>query len=261
MKDFTTVVGLLLGLVAIVGGFVVEGGHPLSLVQFGAFLIVFGGTFAALFVQTPWPIFVDALKMLGWLFRTPVSDPEEWIAKAVEWGRTARREGLLALEIKIASETDPFVRKGLQLLVDGIEPERLREVLTTELEVLEEQFKVRAKVWESAGGYAPTIGIIGAVLGLIHVMENLADPAQLGSGIAVAFVATIYGVYSANLLYIPISKKLLTYAAELILTRQMLVEGFVGIASGENPRLVEGMMRSILPGSEPEADSGSGATG
>jgi len=252
MRDFTTPAGLILGLAAIVGGFLFEGGHVGALLQVGAFLIVVGGTIAAILVQTPWPIFADAVRMLRWLFVAPADEPEGWIAKAVEWGRTARREGLLALEIKIASEEDPFVRKGLQLLVDGTEPARLREVLTTELEVLEEQYKVRAKVWESAGGYAPTIGIIGAVLGLIHVMENLADPGQLGRGIAVAFVATVYGVYSANLIYIPISKKLLTYASDLILIRQMLVEGFAGIASGDNPRLIELMMRSYLPGTSSE---------
>ncbi len=248
--DFLTLLGLFFGVGSILSGFIVEGGHVSSLLQPGAFLIVFGGTFGAVFVQTPWPVFRDALRMLGWAIRPPSVDPEEWIQKAVDWGKTARREGLLALEARIADEDDEFVRKGLQLVVDGSEPERLREVLSTELEVIEEHYKLCAKIWESAGGYAPTIGIIGAVLGLIHVMENLADPSQLGQGIAVAFVATIYGVASANLLYIPLSKKLLTYVAELVLMRQMLIEGFVGIASGDNPRLVENQMRSFFPESE-----------
>ncbi len=248
--DLATLIGLVAGIGAILTGHLIEGGHLLSLVQLGAFAIVVGGTLGAVLVQTPWPVFVDALRMLAWAFRPPVSEPETWIQKVTEWGRTARREGLLALEVKMEEEEDPFVRKGLQLVVDGTEPERLRDVLSTELEVWEEQYKLRAKVWESAGGYAPTIGIIGAVLGLIHVMENLADPSQLGQGIAVAFVATIYGVGSANLVYIPLSKKLMTYASEIILMRQMLIEGFVGLASGDNPRLIENQMRSFLPGQE-----------
>ncbi|MCX7945579.1 MAG: flagellar motor protein [Hydrogenophilus sp.] len=258
MKDFTTFLGLLLGLAAIVGGFVFEGGHPTSLLQVGAFLIVFGGTVSAILVQTPWPIFAEALGMLKWLLRPPGGEPQEWIEKVVEWSRVARREGLLALEMRIAGESDPFVRKGLQLLVDGIEPERIREVLGVELEVSEEHLKLCAKVWESAGGYAPTIGIIGAVLGLIHVMENLADPSQLGKGIAVAFVATVYGVYSANLIYIPLSKRLMTYIGRLILVRQMLVEGLAGIAAGDNPRLIENQMRSYLTGEEPEQEKREG---
>ncbi len=141
---------------------------------------------------------------------------------------------------------DPFMRKGLQLLVDGVEPERLREVLEVEIGAYEEQMKLAAKIWESAGGYSPTIGIIGAVMGLIHVMENLSDPSKLGAGIAVAFVATIYGVGAANLIFLPIAKKLLANIARLVALREMFVDGLVGIANGDNPRIIESRMQGYI---------------
>lgn len=244
--DATSLIGLVLGLAAIVIGQILEGGHIGSLLQPTAFLIVFGGTTGAVLLQTPLPIFVGALRLLKWVFVTPADDSNALIEKTTEWGRIARRDGLLSLEARIAQERDPFVQKGLQLLVDGIEPNRMREVLETEIDMAEEQLKLRAKVWESAGGYSPTIGILGAVMGLIHVMENLADPSQLGAGIAVAFVATIYGVGAANLIFIPVSKKLMTHIHTLTVQRQMLVDGLVGIAQGDNPRLIESRMGSYL---------------
>jgi chemotaxis protein MotA len=137
----------------------------------------------------------------------------------------------------------PFIQKGLQLLVDGVEPERLREVLEVEIDTWEGQLKQGAKIWEAAGGYAPTIGILGAVLGLIHVMENLSDPGKLGAGIAVAFVATIYGVGTANLVFLPVSKKLLGVIGTLVSMREMLVDGLVGIANGDNPRIIESRLK------------------
>jgi chemotaxis protein MotA len=158
----------------------------------------------------------------------------------------ARKEGLLALEEQIPSVPDPFARKGLQLLVDGAEPDRLREVLDVEIGAYEAHLKLSSKIWESAGGYSPTIGIIGAVMGLIHVMENLADPAKLGSGIAVAFVATIYGVGAANLVFLPIAKKLMANISILVIQREMLVDGLVGIANGDNPRIVESRLQGYL---------------
>lgn len=251
--DVTSLIGLALGLSAIVVGQFLEGGSLSSLLQPTAFLIVIGGTTGAVLLQTPLRIFIGAVKMLAWIFRPPALDPRELIGKVVDWGRTARRDGLLALEARIAAEADPFVQKGLQLLVDGIEPTRMREVLETEIDMSEEQMKLRAKVWESAGGYSPTIGILGAVMGLIHVMENLADPARLGAGIAVAFVATIYGVGSANLIFIPISKKLTTYIRSIVIQRQMLVDGLVGVAQWDNPRLIESRMQSYLAESGEES--------
>jgi chemotaxis protein MotA len=245
--DKTSVIGLLLGLTAIVGGQVLEGGHLGSLVQPTAFLIVLGGTLGAVMLQSPMNVFVAGMKMFKWIFFPPVIAPRKIINQIAQWSQIARKEGLLALEGQTASIKDPFIRKGLQLLVDGAEPERLREVMEVEINAYESGLKLAAKVWESAGGYSPTIGIIGAVMGLIHVMENLSDPSKLGSGIAVAFVATIYGVAAANLVFLPVAKKLLANISLLVTSREMLVDGLVGIANGDNPRIIESRLQGYMP--------------
>lgn len=244
--DKISFAGLALGLAAIVGGQVLEGGHVGSLIQPTALLIVLGGTLGAVMLQSPLPVFVAGMRMGAWVFFPPIVDSQKLIDDIGRWSHIARKEGLLALEAQIASMPDPFVRKGLQLLVDGAEPERLREVLEVEISAYEANLKLASKVWESAGGYSPTIGILGAVMGLIHVMENLSDPAKLGSGIAVAFVATIYGVGAANLVFLPIAKKLMANVTRLITLREMLVDGLVGIANGDNPRIVESRLQGYL---------------
>lgn len=245
--DKISIVGLLFGLGAIVGGQVLEGGHINSLVQPTALLIVLGGTIGAVMLQSPWPIFRAGVKMGVWVFVPPMPPFRRVIDQIVGWSQTARKEGLLALENQaMGALTDPFTAKGLQLLVDGIEPERLREVLEVEIGVWEQQLKTCAKIWESAGGYAPTIGILGAVMGLIHVMENLSDPSKLGAGIAVAFVATIYGVGSANLIFLPVAKKLLSHISRMVAMREMLVDGLVGIAHGDNPRIIENRLQGYV---------------
>ncbi|GAB4165944.1 MAG: flagellar motor protein [Rhodocyclaceae bacterium] len=237
--DKISLIGLLLGLAAVIGGQVLEGGHVGSLVQPTAFVIVVGGTLGAVMLQSPLATFLQGMRMSRWIFAPPSPASAELIARVRDWSHLARKEGLLALEAQIPGLADPFARKGLQLLVDGAEPERLREVLEVEIDAWEAQLKACARVWEAAGGYAPTVGILGAVMGLIHVMENLTDPSRLGGGIAVAFVATIYGVGCANLIFLPISKKLLANVARLVTLREMLVDGLVGIANGDNPRLIE----------------------
>jgi len=244
--DKISIAGLTLGLVAILGGQVLEGGHVGSLVQGTAFLIVLGGTMGAVMLQSPLPIFLQGLKMGLWVLRPPKFAPDEVIAQVAGWSQIARREGLLALEALVHQHPDPFTVKGLQLLVDGAEPDRLREVLETEIATYEERLRLCARIWEAAGGYAPTIGILGAVMGLIHVMENLTDPSKLGGGIAVAFVATIYGVGFANLLFLPVSKKLLAHTARLVRIREMLVDGLIGIANGENPRIIENRLQGYM---------------
>lgn len=245
--DRISIAGLLLGLVAILGGQVLEGGSILSLVQPTAFLIVIGGTLGAVMLQSPLPVFVNAMRMGKWVFLPPPIDADRLIRQVDQWSHISRKEGLLALEAQIATlKNDPFRAKGLQLLVDGAEPERLREVLEVEISAWEAGQKQAARVWEAAGGYSPTIGILGAVMGLIHVMENLSDPSKLGAGIAVAFVATIYGVGSANLIFLPVAKKLLAQVSKLVLLREMLVDGLVGIANGDNPRIIESRMRGYL---------------
>jgi chemotaxis protein MotA len=244
--DKISIAGLGLGLAAILLGQILEGGHIASLVQPTAFLIVIGGTLGAVMLQSPMPVFMTGLKMVKWVFLPPENDPERLIEQVATWSHVARKEGLLALEAQIPLVPDPFMRKGLQHLVDGVEPERLREVLEVEIGAYEEQMKLSAKIWESAGGYSPTIGILGAVMGLIHVMENLTDPSKLGAGIAVAFVATIYGVGAANLVFLPIAKKLLANISRLVALREMFVDGLVGIANGDNPRIIESRMQGYV---------------
>lgn len=244
--DIISIAGLLLGMLAILLGQVLEGGHLSSLLQPTAFMIVIGGTFGAVMLQSPWRAFRNGLIMARWVIVPPMQDAQALIAQVVSWSGVARKEGLLALESRIDVLPDPFMRKGLQLLVDGVDPEHIREVLEVEIAVWEADLKQATRVWESAGGYAPTIGIIGAVMGLIHVMENLSDPSKLGSGIAVAFVATIYGVGSANLIFLPMAKKLQAHVAQLVGVREMVVDGLICIAHGDNPRLIESRLQGYV---------------
>jgi len=244
--DILSVIGILVAISAILVGNALEGGHLDSLLQLTAFLIVIGGTFGAVLLQTPMPVFKLAMKRIAWVFVPPVNDSEARIQEIMGWSNTARRDGLLGLESLIDQQSDPFVAKGLQLLVDGTEPEALRRMLEVEVDTYEHFETSASKVYEALGGYAPTIGIIGAVLGLIHVMNNLADPSKLGPGIAVAFVATIYGVGSANLLFLPMASKLKALIYSQVREREMLIEAFVSISEGENPRAIETKLRGFL---------------
>jgi chemotaxis protein MotA len=244
--DFISVVGILVSFAAILGGQYLEGGHVGSLVQVTAFLIVIGGTFGACMLQFTLPVFLQGMKMLRWVVLPPVISLEDVIDQVISWGQSARRGGLLSLEPIMTEMEDPFTRKGLQLLVDGAEPEMLRAALEVDMDAYDEHYRLAAKVWESAGGYAPTVGILGAVMGLIHVMENLSDPSKLGGGIAVAFVATIYGVGSANLFFLPIANKLKFIIGRELVKREMVMEGLVAIANGENPRIIETKLRGYI---------------
>ncbi len=244
--DRISVAGLLVGLLAIVGGQILEGGHVGSLAQPTALLIVVGGTLGAVMLQSPLATFTRGLRMARWVWFPPVVNHQQVIQQISNWSQVSRREGLLALEGMINQLRDNFARKGLQLLVDGAEPERLREVLEVEINTFENEMRSAAKVWEAAGGYSPTIGILGAVMGLIHVMENLSDPSKLGAGIAVAFVATIYGVGLANLVYLPMASKLRAHIARLVVQREMIVDGLVGIANGDNPRIIESRLKGYF---------------
>ena len=237
--DYSSLIGIAVALVGIIGGQLLEGGYVGSLLQGAAFLIVLGGTAGAVMVQSPAQVFARGVKMVKWIVLPPDFAPRRMIADVFRWSLSARKEGLLSLEEQAEIAADPFARKGLQLLVDGTDPEKLREAMEVEIITFEEYHRQAARIWEAAGGYAPTIGILGAVLGLIHVMENLSDPARLGSGIAVAFVATIYGVGLANLVFLPVATKLKVLIARQVLVREMLVDGLVSIAEGENPRMIE----------------------
>lgn len=244
--DPLSVIGLFLGVGAMLLGQYLEGGSAATLLNGPAAMIVFGGTTGAVMLQSPLPVFVRGIRMLPWVVVPPRLNPDEAIENIVSWSNIARKEGLLGLESISETETDPFARKGLQLLVDGSEPEVMRGILEVEVDSREHRDLQGAKVFEGMGGFSPTIGIIGAVMGLIQVMNNLSDPSQLGHGIAVAFVATIYGVGAANLLLIPIGNKLKSLVQAQSQFRNMMVEGIISIAEGENPRNIETKLQGFL---------------
>lgn len=244
--DFLSVIGVTVGFIAIIGGNWLEGGHIQALFNGPALLIVGGGTVGAAMLQSSFGAVRRAINRLGHVFVPPITELESGIEKIVAWSGTARKEGLLGLEVIAETEPDLFARRGLQLLVDGNEPEQVRNVLEVEMYVGQQREMEAAKIYEAMGGYSPTIGIIGAVMGLIHVMGNLADPSQLGPGIATAFVATIYGVGFANLLLIPVSHKIKGLARDKANYQDMLIEGIISIAEGENPRAIEMKLQGYL---------------
>jgi chemotaxis protein MotA len=244
--DKISLAGLAIGLIAIIGGQILEGGHIGSLVQPTALLIVCGGTLGAVLLQSPMHVFSRGIRMAKWVWVPPVVEQKRLIDQVLNWSQLSRREGLLSLEAYIPAIKDNFIKKGLQLLVDGAEPERIRDLLEVDINTFEDEWRQSAKIWESAGGYSPTIGIIGAVMGLIHVMENLSDPTKLGAGIAVAFVATIYGVGLANLIFLPIAGKLKYYISRMVASKEMVIDGLVGIAVGDNPRVIEARLMGYL---------------
>jgi chemotaxis protein MotA len=244
--DKISLAGIVISLIAILGGQVLEGGNIGSLVQPTALMIVLGGTLGAVMLQSPFHVFRRGLVMAKWVWVPPVIEQKKTLEQILSWSQIARREGLLQLENHMQKISDPFTQKGLQLLVDGADPEHIRELLEVDINTFEDEWRQSAKVWESAGGYSPTIGILGAVMGLIHVMENLSDPTKLGSGIAVAFVATIYGVGLANLVYLPIASKLKYYVSRMVASKEMLIDGLVGIAVGDNPRIIESRLKGYM---------------
>ncbi|WP_050476013.1 flagellar motor protein [Herbaspirillum rhizosphaerae] len=237
--DWSSIGGLALALGGIFLGQILEGGHLGSILQPTAFLIVFAGTVGAVLLQTRLDNFVRGVKLIGSVFSPPDHDHRKLIEDITLWSTVSRREGLLHLEEYLDSANDPFVKKGLRLLIDGITPAKMLEILEVDISTYETRQRQAMKIWEAAGGYSPTIGILGAVLGLIHVMENLADPARLGGGIAVAFVATIYGVGLANLFFLPVGNKLKELLAAEVTKREMIADSLFGIASGDNPRVIQ----------------------
>jgi chemotaxis protein MotA len=243
--DILSIIGLVLGMVAVVGGSMLKGSGVGALLNGAAFVIVVVGTFSAVLVQVRKPVFMHAMQIVRWIFVSPASDGEEVLQRVLQWSQVARRDGLLGLE-GIAEERDEFVRKGLQLLVDGAEPETIRNIMEVEISTREHFDQQAAKVFESLGIYAPTLGIIGAVMGLMAVMQNLADPEKLGPGIAAAFVATIYGIGLANLIFLPIGNKLKAIVEQSVNERELIIDGLVAIARGDNPRNIESRLRGYL---------------
>ncbi len=244
--DILSIIGLVLALNAVLVGAVLKGAGLMALVSAAAFMIVIVGTIAAICIQTPLPVMQRALKIFPWVMRPPVRDGTVLIAKIVEWSNTARKQGLLGLEPMIAREPDDFVKKALQLVVDGSEPESISAVMFVDLNHREHADTTAAKVFEGMGIYSPTLGIIGAVLGLMAVLQNLADPSKLGHGIAAAFTATVYGIGLANLFFLPVAAKLKVIIQRQTQFREMVIDGMLSIAQGENPRAIEAKLQGYL---------------
>jgi chemotaxis protein MotA len=250
--DIATIGGLLFAIACILGGQALEGGHASSLAQATAAIIVIGGTMGACAVAFPMPDFISGLKKAGMAFKGGKQNWAGLMDQILDLAGVARRDGVLALEQKLASITDPFLKRAVGFIVDGVDAAVARDALETEINGHYEEGVVAAKVWESAGGYSPTVGILGAVLGLIHVMENLADPSKLGSGIATAFVATVYGVALANLAFLPMANKI---KRKLVLERElqtMVAEGILSIQAGLNPRVLEEKLRAYAGHNAPK---------
>lgn len=237
--DVLSFFGITIAFAALLGGNFLEGGAWRQLLNGPAALIVIGGTLGAAVLQTPMYSLKRALSLLKWMFFPPVIDHKKTIRKIADWAKVSRQKGLLGLEDQVSLEKDPYIKKALKLLIDEGSPQTLRRVLEADLILSEQRDQDAIKFYTSMGGYAPTIGIIGAVMGLIYVMRNLAEPSELGAGIAVAFIATIYGIAIANLLFLPIANKLTIYVNNISHLKELVIEGAIYVADGENPRSIE----------------------
>lgn len=251
--DFATLAGIVLAVGGILGGLVLEKGSIQDVAQTTAAMIVIGGTIGAVLVTTPLQVFLRALKGLGSVFFERSYSTAEMIETLIQFATKARKNGIVSLEMEAARIPDPFLRKSLGLAVDGTDMQELRKMMEVEITLGEHMAEGDAKVWESAGGYAPTIGIIGAVMGLIQVMKHLEDIKEVGHGIAVAFVATVYGVGSANLFFLPAASKLRARARQISLMKEMILEGVVGIVEGLNPTLIRMKLEAFNCDAKPAA--------
>ncbi len=244
--DLGALIGVFFGIVCILIGQALEGGNIGQLIQITAAFIVFGGTAGAVILSFSTPVLKDAMIMLGDVFFGPKVNFEESIDEIIQYAQKARKEGVISLEKDAKNANDSLLRFGLELIADGTDPTLVQTMLENQLTQLEAKVNSAAKVWESAGGFAPTIGIIGAVLGLIQVMQNLSDPSKLGAGIAVAFVATVYGVGSANLIFIPFSTRLKFKYQKVFVLKELIIEGILSIQAGESPALIERKLNAFV---------------
>ena len=245
--DIATVGGIVLAIGALVGGLLLEKGSILDIAQYTAAIIVLGGTAGAVMVSTPMKVLKGSMRRFGSIFQEKEIDPKAVILELIEYAGRARKNGLVSLEPSVGKISDPFLRKGLGLAVDGTDLQELRRIMELEMTIADHHAESEVKVFESAGGYAPTIGIIGAVMGLIQVMKNLANIDEVGHGIAVAFVATVYGVAAANIVFLPAATKIKSRIQHEAHIREMMLEGTLGIAEGLNPRLLESKLEAFLP--------------
>ena len=244
--DKATVGGVVIAIGGILAGLLLEGGNVRQILQPTAAMIVFGGTLGAILIQFPLPVVFAAFRRLAHIFSAPRTDPLTSVREIIRYANQARREGIVSLDQKLERVEDPFLKKSLMLAVDGTEPQELRKMMELDLDNQAERAENLAHVFESAGGFSPTIGIIGAVLGLIQVMQHLDKIDEVGKGIAVAFVATIYGVGAANLFLLPAAGKLRMRTREEQIVREMTLEGVVSILEGMNPHMIETKLLGFL---------------
>ncbi|MFL6451190.1 MAG: flagellar motor protein [Bryobacteraceae bacterium] len=254
--DLASLGGLAVAFGGIIGGLLLEGGRLSDISQITAAMIVLGGTFGAVMVTTPMSVLVSAFRKLPSVFWYPVMSGDELLQDILRLASKARRTGMISLDGDAEELADPFFRKTLQLAVDGTDLKVVRRIMDLEIEATEAKGEAEAKVFDAAGGYSPTVGIIGAVLGLIQVMKHLEDIQAVGHGIAVAFVATVYGVFVANIFFLPIANKLKTRSQQSIQMREMALEGVIAIAEGMNPKLIESQLERFLDGRGPKSEEG-----
>lgn len=244
--DISTIVGLILGIVCVLISIILGQGRIALFIDYPSMLIVFGGIISALFVSYPIPKLLEGLKTGKHVFSKQQIDPTEVISKINELALSARKEGLLALEEIAQGMNDPFLQKGILLIVDGTDAELLRSILETEIAFVENRHKDNQKFWESIAELGPAWGMIGTLIGLIIMLDNLDDPSTLGPKMAVALITTFYGSMIANLVAIPIANKLKLKSSEEILHKQVMVEGLLSIQAGENPRVIEEKLKAFL---------------
>ena len=244
--DGLTLLGVVIAFAAIIGGNYLEGGAWHLLINYPAAIIVFGGTLGAAIIQTPKDSLARALFLSRWVIQPPTIQQKKTIKSVISWSNIARKRGLLGLEQLIAGEKNNFIKKGLQMLADGVPAEKIRGTLEQDIELLRERDSRAASFFESMGGYAPTVGIVGAVIGLIHVMAHIGDPEELGPALAIAFVATLYGVGFANFLCLPIANKLQAHIERYATWQHLVLDGMTAIAEGENPKNIEAKLSGYL---------------
>ena len=259
--DLASVVGTILAMIAIVGGHLSEGGHLSDIIVPTAALIVLGGTFACMFTQYSPAVIVQSMKDVLKVYFNKEPDYRAMIRQIVDMSSKARREGVLAIERELGTIKDPFLKKSLGMVADGMKVNDIKPTLELEIDTYTEHMTHSAKFWEAGGAYAPTIGIMGAVMGLIHVMGNLSDPSSLGSGIAVAFVATLYGVGIANLFFLPWGGKLKQRIRDQEIAMELIIEGACAISTGESPLITERKLAIYAQHRKGGGDADSAAAG
>lgn len=240
-------IGVIMGVVAVIGAMVIEGGSIASLFNIPAIILVFGGTFAVLVASFSMKEAMSVFGLMGVCMKERPDNRVGLIKTIIEFSEKARREGLLVLEEDAKKLEEPFLRKGVQLVVDGTDPELVKDILDTDLEAMENRHDRNEQIFRQAGGFAPTLGIIGTVLGLVHVLHNLDKPATLGPAIAGAFLATFFGVFTANIFWLPLANALKKRTEQEAEERMVIIEGVLSIQSGDNPRIVAEKLKSFLP--------------